>query len=230
MAVPPRLRSQVWIDFDGTISMQDVLDEMIRNYAKDDSWRQIEELWAAGKIGSRRCLTDEFALVRISPDELGELLDSIKVDPGFDPLVRLCRECGVPLTILSDGIGTFISRVLRRHDQRGFAVRANAVNHRGDTLELECPHASPTCHSGAAHCKCSSAKTLGRDDRLSIYIGDGRSDLCPARSCDLVFAKGALAAALSAEGRPFVPFSGLDDVHRALEEAWAREVPVEGPG
>jgi 2,3-diketo-5-methylthio-1-phosphopentane phosphatase len=220
--IPERLSSQVWIDFDGTISVQDVLDELIRKHAKNDSWRAIEEQWMAGSIGSHQCLTEEFSLVRISAGELDELLGTIKVDPGFDPLVRLCRENDVPLTILSDGIGAFIRRVLRGHETEGYSVRANAVDHRGRTLGLQCPFSSAGCRSGAAHCKCDSVRTLGTVDRTSIYIGDGRSDLCPARSCGLVFAKGALAAALTAEGRPFVPFSDLGGVHDQLRKAWAR--------
>jgi 2,3-diketo-5-methylthio-1-phosphopentane phosphatase len=227
-AIPASVQSQVWIDFDGTISVQDVLDEMIRRYATNDSWRVIEAQWQSGLIGSRECLSAEFSLIRISTDELHSFLEVIQVDPGFDALVRLCSEYGVPLTILSDGVETFIRRVLRRHQAHDVSVRANSISHLGDRLELLCPHSSARCRSGAAHCKCDSAKALSRGHRSSIYIGDGRSDLCPARSCDVVFAKGALAAALEKERRPFVPFSGLGDVHRILSDAWGRSTEVLG--
>ena len=173
-----------------------------------------------GLIGSRKCLSEEFSLIRISSEELQTFLGTIRVDPGFEDLVRLCREHGVPLTIVSDGVEAFIRRVLRWHEPWELAVRANSINHRGDRLELRCPHSSERCRSAAAHCKCESVRTLSRDNRTSIYVGDGRSDLCPARSCGVVFAKGALAAALAKEGRPFVPFSGLGDVHQVLSDAW----------
>jgi 2,3-diketo-5-methylthio-1-phosphopentane phosphatase len=227
-AIPESDRSQVWIDFDGTISVQDVLDEMIRRYATNDSWRIIEEQWQSGLIGSRHCLSAEFSLLRIFPDELHAFLGTIQVDPGFVALGRLCQERDVPLTIVSDGIEHFIRQVLGGQLLSNIALRANSVSHCGDRLELRCPHSSARCHSAAAHCKCDSVRTLSRQDRSSIYIGDGRSDLCPARSCDLVFAKGALAAALEKEGRPFIRFSGLGDVHQLLSEAWGRTSEASG--
>ena len=39
--IPLPARSQLWIDFDGTITRQDVLDELIRRYAADDSWKSV---------------------------------------------------------------------------------------------------------------------------------------------------------------------------------------------
>ena len=66
----------------------------------------------------------------------------------------------------------------------------------------------------------------GRDRHL--YVGDGRSDLCPARRADLVFAKGALATALATEGVPFRPFDTLADVAATLAAGWG--VPREAAG
>ena len=70
------------------------------------------------------------------------------------------------------------------------------------------------------HCKCGSAEALHRPGRKTIYIGDGRSDLCAARKADVVFAKRALARCLTAEGRAFLPFDTLADVRGALAAAW----------
>jgi 2-hydroxy-3-keto-5-methylthiopentenyl-1-phosphate phosphatase len=45
-----------------------------------------------------------------------------------------------------------------------------------------------------------------------VYIGDGISDLCVAKTADLVFARAHLARDLAAAGVPFVPFEDFDEV------------------
>jgi 2-hydroxy-3-keto-5-methylthiopentenyl-1-phosphate phosphatase len=89
-------------------------------------------------------------------------------------------------------------------------------------MTLSCPFASDSCDVAAAHCKCASIAQIGQPGRRSIYIGDGRSDLCPARKADLVFAKGALAAALAKEGRKFIRFASLLDVAQVFLDEWDR--------
>jgi len=220
MHLPPPSQAQVWIDFDGTITQQDLLDELIQRHAIDDSWKQIERLWEAGEIGSRQCLQRQLALVRATDAELAALLAQIDLDPGLFPLLGLLDRFQIPRAILSDGIDSFIHQLLARHDVH-IPVRSNSIKRSGDDISLICPLQSPDCDSAAAHCKCSSITALGGAGRKSIYIGDGRSDLCPARKVEVVFAKGALAQTLRGEGRRFLPFTTLNDVKRILEQRWA---------
>ncbi len=214
--------AQVWLDFDGTISRRDVLDELIATYAVSESWKLVEERWQAGLIGSRECLRQEFAMVRISPAELTKFLAGCDVDPATGELLELLAEHRIPTTILSDGIESFIRIILTEHGLEIPPIRANRIVHRGDRLRLVCPYRRRQCDSSAAHCKCFSMAQLRDPSRQSIYIGDGRSDLCPARKADHVFAKGALARALTAERFTCIPFMSLADVVAVLLRAWSK--------
>lgn len=218
--------SQVWIDFDGTISKRDVLDELIRQFAKNDSWRLIEERWAAGLIGSYDCLREEFALLRVAAPELTDFVRRIPIDPGFGPLLQLLRTRHVPVAILSDGVERFIRLILAENGLSHIPIYANRIAHRGERLSLRCHLRSGNCESGAAHCKCSTASRLGFPERKNVYIGDGRSDLCPAGKADVVFAKGVLAQELSRRQFPFIPYSTLTEVVARLERTWMG-APVE---
>lgn len=228
LRVTPTLPSpdtaQVWIDFDGTISTVDVLDALIEQYAVDESWQEIERQWQNGKIGSRECLLREFALLRVTALELDRFLDRIPLDGGVQGLLRLLERHAVPFAILSDGIDLFIRKLLSRLDLPDAVVRANTITHEGQRVSLVCPHGSGRCETAAAHCKCASAERLQVAQRRTIYIGDGRSDLCPAQKADVVFAKNALATSLTKLGVPFVPFKTLDDVARILGNAWSMPV------
>jgi 2-hydroxy-3-keto-5-methylthiopentenyl-1-phosphate phosphatase len=224
--VPPAGTAQVWIDFDGTITCRDVLDDLIQRYAVSDAWKLIEERWQAGIIGSRECLRQEFDLIRIGKSELATFLEGVAVDPGLGRLLGTLRKHRVPIAVLSDGIDRFIKAVLARQGITDIPIRSNTLAHQGDRLSLRCPHANAACSCAAAHCKCASAEELLQVGRKTIYIGDGRSDLCPSRKATAVFAKGALAQALTREAIPFTPFVTLSDVAETLEAAWSVTSPA----
>lgn len=211
---------QVWIDFDGTISQRDVLDELIRKFAKNDSWRLIEERWATGVIGSFDCLREEFALLRVSAPELADFVRKIPIDPGFNDLVEILNSMGVPVAILSDGVERFIRLILLQNGFSNIPIYANRIAHRGDRLSLRCHLRSSLCESGAAHCKCGTAARIGQTTKRSIYIGDGRSDLCPAHKADVVFAKGVLARELARRQKPHISYTTLRDVAARLQMVW----------
>jgi 2-hydroxy-3-keto-5-methylthiopentenyl-1-phosphate phosphatase len=231
--VPPSHEAQVWIDFDGTITRLDVLDELIRAFAVDDSWKAAEQQWQEGSIGSRECLGRQFAVVRATDADLDRFLDAIPVDDGVFPLIRLLDRVGVRYAVLSDGIDRFIRHLFRRHGLEDVTVRSNTIErplHDSERMALRCPHGSEACESAAAHCKCASMEALARKPARNrrrrgsrggwIYTGDGRSDLCPSRKCDCVFAKGVLSVNLEREGIPFLPYSTLHDVTDMLATVW----------
>ncbi len=226
--IPLADHCHVWIDFDGTISSKDVLDEIIRRCAVDDSWKAAELSWQRGEIGSRECLSRQFEVVRASEETVDGVLRMIGLDPGFLPLLALLRSQGVPTAVVSDGADVFIQRLLTIGGVDNLAVRCNRLVRTGDRLSLAFPHAAIDCESSAAHCKCLSMRQLSSPRRVrSIYIGDGRSDVCAARKCDVVFAKQTLANVFAAEQRPFVRYSTLLDVAAILTKAWASS-PIAG--
>lgn len=220
LAVPLHSETQIWIDFDGTITRQDVLDELIKAFSQDDSWKQVELQWQEGLIGSKECLARQLATISVSDADLEQFLDAIRLDEGIFPLIRLADRMNVPVAILSDGVEGFIRRLLSRNGLGDLTVRCNQIERTASSMSLLCPYANINCTSGAAHCKCGSIDTLGKSGRKSVYIGDGRSDLCPSRKADCVFAKGILAQHLEREGKAFIPYIHLGEVAAILGTIW----------
>ena len=63
---PAADRAEVWLDFDGTLTSQDVVDSLgARLCRQATQWRALEDAWQAGRIGSRDCFAGQFALVRV---------------------------------------------------------------------------------------------------------------------------------------------------------------------
>ena len=51
-----------FIDFDGTITLEDVVDRVLDRFASGE-WKKVEREWVEGKIGSRECLSRQMSLV-----------------------------------------------------------------------------------------------------------------------------------------------------------------------
>jgi 2,3-diketo-5-methylthio-1-phosphopentane phosphatase len=186
---PEIMECQIWIDFDGTITKKDTLDELILKYSIDDSWKLIEKRWQAGLIGSRQCIEEEFALLRIPKAELYKSIENIEIDAGIFKLLNIIKTYSIPITIVSDGVDLFINQVLNNNGIHGIAIRSNSIEYNEPYLKLICPYNNINCVVGSAHCKCLSMNSLKTPDKKSVYIGDGLSDLRAAKHADSIFAK-----------------------------------------
>lgn len=215
----------LYIDFDGTISLEDTTDLLLRRFA-DPDWETVEEAWARGEIGSRDCMARQVALLRVLPADLDCFAAGIGVDPDFPAFLALCAAHGLGVTVLSDGLDRVARGVLRR---LGFdlPILSNRLRWQGDDRwQLEFPHARPGCASAAGNCKCSRFdRAAGKmpDGRLSVLVGDGRSDFCAAERADAVFAKGRLAVHCGESGISCTRFDGFGDL-APLFEGWLETV------
>lgn len=207
---------RIFCDFDGTISSQDATDFILSRFA-DPEWRQIEDKWLGGDIGSAQCMRKQIALIRASLQQLDAALDEIEIDPTFPNFVNFCRTRKLSPCVISDGVDYFIQRILGRHRLPPLRVIANRLVMETDggqaSYQLATPHAHGPCASGAGVCKCRFV--CHRSD-ICVYIGDGRSDFCVANLPDLVFAKGALAEFCAQQDITFIPFQRFSDVTAAL--------------
>lgn len=210
----------IFCDFDGTITEIDVTDQLLSLLAHP-SWREVEQEWMRGTIGSRECLERQMALVEATEEEFNALVDTIRVDPAFVPFHEYFRRRRIPIFILSDGFDSVIRRVLRRAGLGGrLAFRgrvfASALKWKHGRLKTRFPHASAGCRHGCATCKVAVMKKLGRSG-FKILIGDGLSDRFAAEAADLVYAKGQLLAYSRDRGLKVRAFETFADVQADLE-------------
>ncbi|MFI5336913.1 MAG: MtnX-like HAD-IB family phosphatase [Opitutales bacterium] len=208
---------RVFIDFDNTISRGDVLDGLIERFAADEGWHELEDEWAAGRIGARACLDGQMRMLRGTWPQIQRHLDGVVLDPGFGELRDLLRREQVDLAIVSDNFDLFIAAILRRCGLADVPVFANHVEFAGDLLQPSFPYYNPDC-PGCAHCKKTHFVPRGPDRRRVVYIGDGQSDLCPARHADIVFAKASLLSHLQQEGISCHAFDHLTAVASTLQK------------
>ncbi len=210
-----RRGARVFIDFDNTITIGDVLDGVVAKFAADESWRALEDDWAAGRVGARVCLDGQLRTLRAPWPEITRYLDGVALDPGFRTLRDRLRRERIELTILSDNFDLFVGYILQRQGLGDVAYRTNHLVCTGDRVMPSFPFGNPDCPH-CAHCKKIHFLPPNDDERLVVFIGDGRSDLCAAREADVVFAKDSLLKNLTAERIPCIAYDDLGAVAARL--------------
>ena len=214
----------VFCDFDGTVSRVDVTDSLLEAFALP-AWRDLEEEWKAGRIGSLECMQRQVELMRCDRRTLDAHLAQIDIDPAFPAFVAYCEERQLPLQIVSDGMDYVIKFILRRHRLGHLPVYANRLESRGsDQYTLTFPYAHKKCPMAAGTCKCHLMEMNWQDGYPALMIGDGASDFCAAQKADMVFAKAKLCDFCRNQG---IQYQKFDDFREVLQLIKALPMPQE---
>lgn len=196
------------IDFDGTIAKCDVTDAVLEAFALP-KWREIEQLWLQGIIGSQECLNKQLALIDAPLAEILTFVENIEIDTTFIDFVRQLQQEKIPFAIISDGFQVFIEHILAKNGLLGLPIIANEIRSVNKKLVTAYPHSYARCASGT--CKCRTAEKSAQG--LPVYlIGDGQSDFCLAGAADFVYAKAKLADYCMQENIPHYVYTDFQDI------------------
>jgi 2-hydroxy-3-keto-5-methylthiopentenyl-1-phosphate phosphatase len=199
------------LDFDGTITEVDLLDEMARTFGDPSVYREVEDGLHAGTISLRHCITREFAPVTVSLEEMTHwVLDRVRIRAGLPELVGLARDRGWGVRVLSSGFEQLIRPVLAHVGVGDIEIVANSVDPRPDGWHVlwRDEHTCPVCGE--------ECKRAGLPPGDVVYVGDGISDRCAALASSRIFATRGLARFLDEEGVPHEPFGDFHDIVQAL--------------
>ena len=213
-----------FLDFDGTISSQDVVDVVLERFA-DERWKDVEKDWVEGRIGSRECLGRQVDLVRASTEEVYSAISSVKVDSHFVPFILKAKELEIPVAIVSDGFDLLIRQVLTQNlpglsgvweDLPLFSNKLLKTKNGFKALfpaEIPCPH-------GCANCKEAVMEKWAQADQELIFVGDGFSDRYAAKRAGLTFAKGKLLTYCRDNGIEHLPYENFKTITQWMSKKW----------
>ena len=197
-------------DFDATLTVGDVSYAVLDHFV-DGDWRPILNNFIAGKITVEECMSGVFALARATPQQLEEFVTTsprIVLRPGIRELYAYCRERGINLAVISNGMEFYISRILARagwHDVEIYAASADFTE-QGIRFHFTDPDGKPIMDGF----KAAWAKHLRERGYDRVYFaGDGPADVAPSRYADHVFATGRLLSACDKEDLVCTPFEDL---------------------
>lgn len=200
------------LDFDGTITEEDVLQQMSRHFGDPGIVHEAEDALREGRITLQEEITREFAPVTAPIDEVVSwVLEWSRLRAGLPELVTFARERGWLVRVLSSGFVETIAPVLASVGLGDLEIVANSVEARPDGWLVRWRDTA-VCAVCGEPCKRASLPP----DHEIVYVGDGISDRCAALAADRVFATRGLALYLDEVGEPYERFDTLLDVVAAL--------------
>ncbi|MFC1990102.1 MtnX-like HAD-IB family phosphatase [Chloroflexota bacterium] len=209
------IKTLVQCDFDGTITEEDASFMMLDAFAGDD-WRKLLREYQAEKISIGRFNSGAFAMVKADKQSLLEVIrGKVKIRPGFNELVACCRRKGFRFVVVSNGLDFYIEEILRDIGVGNIEVFAaqTCFHPSGLTVQYVGPDG---CQLDDAF-KDAYVNLFLKEDYRVVYVGNGASDLSPARKSHHVFATHTLLTRCKQANLDCVPFSDFSEVVDALE-------------
>lgn len=198
-----------FVDFDHTISKQDVWDAIAR-MSDPVAWRSMIDRYLSGELKSQDCNRMLAELVQATEPEARQVVMDIGIDPTFHDFVAFTQEQKSPLLIVSDGYDYYIEMLLKEEGLLFLDYYCNKMQWTEEGVKVEFPLNREDCENGMAHCKCQHITV--RDGMRRVYIGDGISDICASQKCEVVYAKRNLLEFFQQKGLPHQPFDTFLDI------------------
>ena len=220
----------VLCDFDDTTAEENVASLLLSHFSDNGEWERLRQAHREKRIGLKEYQERAFRTVTAGRDEMQALVkEKATIRPYFKDLWRYCRSRSVPLAIVTVGLDFYVEALLEREGLQGVPRYAVQTEFTPQGITYYYPH--PWESSGGSseeqcglfgNCKCRALMEHRRRGHTILYVGDGRSDLCPASIADHVFAHGPLADLMDERQLSYTPFRDFRDMLDALR---AMELP-----
>ncbi|MDQ0189796.1 MtnX-like HAD-IB family phosphatase [Alicyclobacillus cycloheptanicus] len=206
-------------DFDGTISENDMIAQIMRRFVPDEAAPLIERV-NRRELSIRAGVEAMFALIPSSRFE--EVRDfavhTTRIRAGFDRFVDFAAARSWPITITSGGFDFFVEPAVAPWRDR-LTVYCNTLDTTGPNLRVVWPHpCDDACSADCGLCKPTILRKYQGQFDDTIVIGDGVTDFEAARRADFVYARASLRKECEHHNLPHAPFETFDDIVSHLHQ------------
>jgi 2-hydroxy-3-keto-5-methylthiopentenyl-1-phosphate phosphatase len=209
---------KIFVDFDGTITKQDVGDAIFLKYGDENLVDEIIKDLLSDKISAQQCWLSLCEITKIpGKEELDNFIDSLEIDPTFHEFVKFCEKSKMEIFVLSDGFDYYIDRIFKKEGLKNIKVFSNKLEiAENKKFVPHFPYLDSECRS-SANCKRNHIINNSGDDEFTIFIGDGNSDKYTSQFCDFIFAKDDLLKFCEKERITYFPFENFQDIIARIE-------------
>lgn len=209
------IKTVVQCDFDGTVTEEDGSFVLLDAFSGED-WRPLFRDYEAGRISVGQFNAAAFRNIKADRESLLEVVRrEIRLKPGFALMVDCCRRKGFRFVIVSNGLRFYIDDILDNAGLNDIEVQAAETVFQPDGLRVY--YMGPDGNRLDSDFKPAYADLFLSQGYRIIYLGNGASDVAPARKCHFVFATGSLVDYCGRQGIACTPFQDYNDVIPVLE-------------
>jgi 2-hydroxy-3-keto-5-methylthiopentenyl-1-phosphate phosphatase len=214
------MKTAVQIDFDGTVTIEDVSFLLLDTYV-GSVWREYLKEYSSGKIPVGAFNKKVFGMMKAGKETMTDLVltdKRVKIRPGFRELIDYCANKGYKIVIVSNGLMFYIEAILRKigiNDTEGMEVYAAKNEFYPGGMKVA--YIGPEGKELEAGFKEAYTEMLIKKGYCVSYIGNGDSDIYPAKLAKHVFATDQLEKRCKKEKLPCIPFNDFFEVIKGLQ-------------
>lgn len=202
----------VQCDFDGTITVEDMGFFLLDTFAGKE-WRNWLKQYHNDQITVGEFNSRAFATVRAAKEELlASALGRVKLREGFLELVGYCREKGLRLAVVSNGLDFYIDSILADAGLKDVEAHAAKTWFQPEGLKVQ--YIGPDGIPLDSDFKAAYTRLFLKQGHQVAYVGNGPSDINPASLSQHVFAREGLLDYFRESNLPCQPF---DDFHKVIK-------------
>ena len=211
------MKTAVQLDFDGTVTEEDVSFLLLDTFV-GSGWRKYLDEYSAGDISVGTFNKKVFGMMIADRKTMTDFVlksPRVKVRPGLKEFTDYCKNKGIEVVIVSNGLTFYIKAILEKLGIDGLDIRAaeNVFSPGG----LMVRYLGPNGKELETGFKEAYTDMLCKMGYQVIYVGNGTSDIYPSRKAKYVCATADLLERCRAEKLKCYPFNDFYDVVKILE-------------
>ena len=207
------LKLSLFIDFDGTITVNDVGYELFKHFTHGAT-EQIVTKYRNGAVNSLTCLSEECRIWNANPPKQADVLDFLdrqRLRDGLPELIEFLRIHDIDHLILSEGFDFYIDHILEKNNLTHMPRITNRASFNDGLIIPTFPYFNLGCRQ-CSNCKGYHIEKSLKSGEIVVFIGDGHSDLHACAKADIIFARSILAKILDEKKVPYFPFNDFNEI------------------
>ncbi len=208
------MKTIVFCDFDGTITVKETFEAMLRHFAPEVSEQLIPQMYAR-KLTIRDGVRQIMATIPSSRyPEIVEFTRGQPMRAGLIELLDFLDDRNVPLVVVSGGLRGMVEVVLGELVNRVRNIHAMDIDISGEYLNVI------SKYEGDTELVAKVQVIAEYDVEKPVAIGDSLTDLNMALYAPIVFARDRLAKYLDEHQKSYIPWHDFFDVREYLAKLW----------
>ena len=206
-------------DFDGTITDDDFF-AYVKDAFFDDTVLKPWHLYLDGELSHFEALKQIYGTLRVSEEELRDLVKKVKIDEWVMPTFELCFNAKIPIYVASAGCDFYINLLIGKEIEKfniTLITNESTYSQASGLFMERPPKESPFYDENVGISKKEIVRVLKEDGYRVIFAGDGPPDIEPAKLSDVVFAKKLLLEKCQKEGISTEVFNDFRNIYSFLE-------------